>query len=119
MQSLLFFNFLGRLVFTGRLVSVFFSLFFEVGFEFLAVDFAVLVGIDLGEVIAEGGAFELIRSQSAVGVFVQVVELRTAVRRPGSRRALATLIGQETSRRFSQLFSIQVAVLVRVELLKE
>src|SRR5713101_2099387 len=96
-RKLLFLRLLGGLGFVRRLVGVLSRLFLEIGFEFLPVDFAVLVGVDFVEVLSEGSAFELLKSQPAVGVLVEIVKLRAALCESGSRSrpAFATLVGHE------------------------
>src|SRR6266436_4374325 len=73
-QPLLFFRLLCRSGFVRRFVGVLSRLFLQVGFEFLAVDFAILVGVDFVEMVGEGSALQLFASQASVGVLVEVVE---------------------------------------------
>src|SRR2546427_8989753 len=99
---LLFFRLLCRFGFVRRFVGVLSRLFLQVGFEFLAVDFAVLVGVDFVEMVGEGSALQLFASQSSVGVLVEVVELRAALWQYGrwpTRSAIAALVGHEPSGR--------------------
>ena len=59
---LLFFRLLCRFGFVRRFVGVLSRLFFLVGFEFLAVDFAVFIRVDFVEMIGEESASELFAS---------------------------------------------------------
>src|SRR5207244_2317626 len=80
---------------------------------------AVLVGVDFVKVFGQRRAFQLFASETAVGVLIEIIEFGTAPLQGSKPATFAALIGDEPRGRTTQLFFIQVAIFVGVELIKE